>query len=400
MNHVLRATRARRSRAGAAHLMTLSLGICAASMLPLAALAQDRSPTPTPFAAGSRDIGMVLNGTTIVFDQPPIDRDGRLYVPLRGIFERLGASVVFDRGLIAATAGTHTVGLRVGEGTATVDGAVQALDAPPILLTGRTLVPLRFISQALGAKVDYDASSRLVSVTAPVYPSPTPVAAVGVASASQTNPVPPGPPAVLRPPETPFLLRLLRAEPAPNSTVARRRPEISATFAENVDARSLRIALDGTDLTPRAVVSARSFVVDPGFDLSPGPHDVTLVGQTPDREAFNERWTFTTRDSVDTNYLSGLEPANGALLGSTTFSVNGFTQPRSRVRVVATTSRAAVAFGDSSDASATTDTIADARGYFNTTLVLSDRGSGLVDVRVLSKSPGGNTAVRTLRLRL
>jgi hypothetical protein len=48
------------------------------------------------------DVRIVVNGQTVQFDQPPIVRAGRVFVPLRGVFERLGASVVYDNGTINA----------------------------------------------------------------------------------------------------------------------------------------------------------------------------------------------------------------------------------------------------------------------------------------------------------
>ncbi|HXN09022.1 MAG TPA: stalk domain-containing protein, partial [Candidatus Acidoferrales bacterium] len=46
-------------------------------------------------ASLAADIPVVVNGQQIQFDQPPIERSGRVFVPLRGVFEHLGASVVY-----------------------------------------------------------------------------------------------------------------------------------------------------------------------------------------------------------------------------------------------------------------------------------------------------------------
>lgn len=375
---------------------------------PIGAAAQSAQTPPPP--------SVVLNGTAIVFDQPPIARDGRVYVPLRGIFEQLGASVVYNAGRIAATAGKHTVGLQIGSTTATVDGVVETLDAPPIVETGRTLVPLRFVSQALGANVSYDATTRTVNVTAPDFApgaattvGTAPVAPAPVAvtpSAGAEVPAAPTPPApqratiALRPGETQVLLRLLRLEPAANATIARNRPEISATFGESVEPSSVRVALDGEDVTSQAEISGRSFLVDAPAELAAGHHEISIAGRTSEKEPFAEHWAFTTRAAVDTNFLSGLEPVSGLTLGSTTFPVSGYTRPHARVRVIATTSATALTFADPTDASATEDTVADAHGYFETTLSPTDHGSGLIDVRIASTAPDGDIAVRTLRLRL
>jgi heme/copper-type cytochrome/quinol oxidase subunit 2 len=117
----------------------------------------------------------------VTFDQPPIERSGRVFVPLRGVFERLGASVVYDRGVINATGNGRNIQLQIGSTTARVNGQTTNLDVAPFLVGARTLVPLRFISESLGANVNYDGNSRMVSVAmaaAPAPPRPTATAVV------------------------------------------------------------------------------------------------------------------------------------------------------------------------------------------------------------------------------
>lgn len=358
-----------------------------------------------PLVARAQNVGIVLNGIALASDQPPLERDGRVFVPLRGVFERLGARVTFSAGSIAMAAGTHTIALRAGETTATIDGRTETLDAPPIVIGGRTLVPLRFVAQALGADVAYDRSTHVVTIAAmPVAPSSAamtpPATAAGTTVAAPSPVVAVAPSAPLAKGEIPIELRLLRVEPAPNAILARTRPEISATFAESVVPASVRIAIDGRDVTLDTLATARAFVTDPSDDLAAGTHTVTVGGRTPDKERFEERWTFATTDAGNANYLSGLEPVSGTTLGSTSFEVSGFTRPKARVRLVATTSASSAAFSDVSDGSSTVDAVASSKGYFAAPLVLVDHGSGLVDVRIASRAPDGSVTVRTLRLRL
>ena len=400
--------------------LAISLAI-ASVLIPVngdAAPMSSPSPIPgasaTPAAAPMRDLEVVINGTAIVFDQPAFTRDGRVYVPLRGIFERLGAAVVFTAGRIAATAGPHTVGLQIGEPSATVDGVIQSLDAPPIVIAGRTFVPLRFVAQALGAKVAYDAALRVIEVTAPRFiprersiassteaPTALPTSSPTFAlPAVAITPLPTSAPSLLpRPAGVPIALRLLRVEPAPRTTITQRRPEISATFAESIDAASFRIAIDGNEMLIRPYVSDRAFAIDAPNDLTPGTHEISLVGRTPDRESFSERWSFTTRESPDTNFIGGLEPISGAIVGARQFAVSGYTRPRARIRLSANASATGLGFADSSDASTTTDATSDASGFFEADLAVVDHGSGVVDVRVTSTAPDGSVATRTLRLR-
>ncbi len=125
------------------------------------------------------DVRIVVNGQAMTFDQPPIERSGRVFVPLRGVFERLGASVVYDNGAINATGNGRNIQLHIGSTTATVNGQPTTLDVAPFLVGARTLVPLRFISEALGASVNYDDNSQTVTVAsagAPASAVPPPTA--------------------------------------------------------------------------------------------------------------------------------------------------------------------------------------------------------------------------------
>jgi hypothetical protein len=106
-----------------------------------------------------------INGSPVSLSPAPIERGGRVFVPLRGVFENLGASVVYDAGQINATSSAHNVSLRVGSNQAIVDGATQVLETPPFIVGASTYVPLRFVSQALGATVNYESSNRMVSIT-------------------------------------------------------------------------------------------------------------------------------------------------------------------------------------------------------------------------------------------
>jgi hypothetical protein len=108
-----------------------------------------------------------LDGRPLIFDQPAIMQDGRVMVPLRGIFESLGADVLFDNATrtIKATKGDRVVQLALGSREAMINGQMSYLDVPANTLGGRTLVPLRFVSEALGADVRWNPSSRTVALS-------------------------------------------------------------------------------------------------------------------------------------------------------------------------------------------------------------------------------------------
>lgn len=132
-------------------------------------------------AAGQGTVQVVVDGTPVFFDQPPIVIGGRVLVPLRGIFEKMGATVVWlpETRTVRAQRGTTSVELQIGSPVARVNGSSVTLDVPAQIVGGRTLVPLRFISESLGASVVYDPGARTVQITtgAAAQPSPPPAPA-------------------------------------------------------------------------------------------------------------------------------------------------------------------------------------------------------------------------------
>lgn len=110
-----------------------------------------------------------LDGRPLQFDQPPMMMGGRVMVPLRGIFESLGANVRFEAASqrIFATRGSQSVQLTLGSSRAMVDGKPVTLDTPSASLGGRAMVPLRFVSEALGAEVRWQESTQTVFLDYP-----------------------------------------------------------------------------------------------------------------------------------------------------------------------------------------------------------------------------------------
>jgi hypothetical protein len=126
--------------------------------------------------ARAQSVRVVVDGQFVALDQPPLMMAGRVLVPLRGVFERLGATVEWNRAsnmITALRAGTQ-VQLAVGSRQAVVNGRAVLLDVPAILARGRTLVPLRFVSEAMGAQVDWDPQAGIVYITSGTVAIPPP----------------------------------------------------------------------------------------------------------------------------------------------------------------------------------------------------------------------------------
>jgi len=95
-----------------------------------------------------------VNGMQVYPDVPLLVNSGRMVVPIRIIAENLGAVVKWDAARNAAViqGGGLVVDLPVGSAQATVNGQPIALDAPAVLYSGRTMVPLRFVAEAIDRK--------------------------------------------------------------------------------------------------------------------------------------------------------------------------------------------------------------------------------------------------------
>lgn len=123
-------------------------------------------------------IGVQLNGQPLTFDVPPVVEAGRTLVPVRAIFEALGARITWDEASQTISAvhpeRNRYVILKLGSTTAWVDGREVTLDVAPRVIDGRTMVPLRFVSTALDARIDWDPATETVLITQePLAPAPT-----------------------------------------------------------------------------------------------------------------------------------------------------------------------------------------------------------------------------------
>ncbi|MDP4183513.1 MAG: stalk domain-containing protein, partial [Bacillota bacterium] len=120
-------------------------------------------------ATGNTDIRVIVDGRELSFDVPPTIVSGRTLVPLRVIFEALGAEVRWDpatKTVFGSTADT-TVKLTINSRNAFVNGSLIRIDAPAMIIKGRTLVPTRFIAESLGTDVEWKNDTRTVGITTP-----------------------------------------------------------------------------------------------------------------------------------------------------------------------------------------------------------------------------------------
>lgn len=114
----------------------------------------------------ANDITVRINGKDIAFDVTPQIINNRTMVPMRAIFEELGATIDWNNDTRTVTAYTDwsTIKMTIGEYNYYIDGEAYSLDVPAQIVNNRTLVPVRAVSEALACEVGWDGQSRIVSI--------------------------------------------------------------------------------------------------------------------------------------------------------------------------------------------------------------------------------------------
>ena len=114
-------------------------------------------------------INVIINGKNIDFDQPPIMQNDRTLVPLRAIFEALGASVDWDDATETVTSkkDTTTLKITIGDNKLYKNGVAIELDVPAQIVNDRTLVPVRAVSEAFDCNVEWIDETKTVVITTP-----------------------------------------------------------------------------------------------------------------------------------------------------------------------------------------------------------------------------------------
>jgi Copper amine oxidase N-terminal domain len=192
-------------------LLAAGMGLSAVAAQPNAshgnigtnAIAQDQSGTMAapPANFGSPPSGQIpiLYNDHHVYSKPDVLKQGRvlaalirggtILIPLRSMFEQMGATVSYDAGSKTVTvskAGAQ-VQVTVGKPEVVINGESRPLDVPPMIYQGNVLVPVRVISEGMGAYVQWVPDQHVVVVRyIPATPPPTP--------APTATPIPPPPP--------------------------------------------------------------------------------------------------------------------------------------------------------------------------------------------------------------
>jgi hypothetical protein len=133
-------------------------GLIATGLATTACLADSGQQAPITVTVDSHPID--FNGTQ------PMETSGSVLVPLRGVFEALHANVDYDPSnqTITANRGSRNVVVTIGSNRAVIDGQSEHISQPAEIVNGSTMVPLRFVAEALGDYVQWSGATNTVSI--------------------------------------------------------------------------------------------------------------------------------------------------------------------------------------------------------------------------------------------
>ncbi len=113
---------------------------------------------------------VIMDGQQLIFEVPPTIENGTTLVPMRDIFNALGTEIEWDGTTQTVTANKKTlqqdisIKLTIGQTTAYKNHSPVKLDVPAKIINQRTMVPLRFVSEALDVMVGWDANTQVISL--------------------------------------------------------------------------------------------------------------------------------------------------------------------------------------------------------------------------------------------
>jgi len=114
------------------------------------------------------DTNFTVNGVAQTMDVAPYIKDSRTFLPVRYVAQACGvspANILFSNGKVTLIKGDKVVQLTIGSKTMLINGASIDMDVAAEITNGRTMLPFRWIAQALGAEVSYDEVTQTVTMT-------------------------------------------------------------------------------------------------------------------------------------------------------------------------------------------------------------------------------------------
>ncbi len=142
-------------------------------MITAVALASILPGQASAFAASDKgiqvknNVSININGETLRVNDPILNKSDFLLLPMRALYEAVGASVDWNNETLTASAirNGKVVDLTIDSMTALVDGQAVAMDVAPFMYKDRTYMPLRFVSENFDGTVNWDATTQTVDIT-------------------------------------------------------------------------------------------------------------------------------------------------------------------------------------------------------------------------------------------
>jgi hypothetical protein len=137
--------------------------VCALAAIILAAMTSAGALA----AAAETPVSVIVDDAKLSFDVQPRIVNDRVLVPMRGIFEAMGATALWNGNSKTVTALRldSVIKITIGSVNANVNNESRLLDVPAQISDGSTFIPLRFVSESMGAEVEWDGSTRTVTIT-------------------------------------------------------------------------------------------------------------------------------------------------------------------------------------------------------------------------------------------
>ena len=110
---------------------------------------------------------IIYNDNVLGFNNPPVMENDRTLIPMRFLFEQMGAEVSWDETTNTATVSkaSDVVSFSIDNTVATVNAQPKTMDVPARLINDKTYIPLRFLSEELGYTVEWDEEANTVIIT-------------------------------------------------------------------------------------------------------------------------------------------------------------------------------------------------------------------------------------------
>lgn len=145
-------------------------------MKKLALISISAAMAASAICASANGITVTIDGSLVTFEQLPVIQDGRTLVPMRAIFEALGAAVEWngDTRTVTSTKDNVVIEMTIDSPFMKVIDYTITLDVPPQIINDHTMVPVRAVSEALNCEVVWDGSTQTVNIFSNNTAAPSP----------------------------------------------------------------------------------------------------------------------------------------------------------------------------------------------------------------------------------